>query len=109
MNKPHAIPDADLKLLRQFDTPTVCNVVELFDLRSRAAGYMDKRIRACYPKLPPMVGYATTATFRSASPPASASTCANNTPSASNIAPSPMNVHPPDRSGASIADLGRGK
>jgi len=64
-----AIPASDLNLLRQFDTPTVCNVLELFDLRSRSAGYMDARIRACYPKLPPMVGYASTATFRSAAPP----------------------------------------
>jgi regulator of RNase E activity RraA len=64
-----AVPPADLALLRQFDTPTVCNVVELFDLRSRSAGYMDARIQACYPKLPPMVGYASTATFRSAAPP----------------------------------------
>src|SRR5262245_15180475 len=64
-----AVPEADLKLLRQFDTPTICNVVELFDLRSRTAGYTDKRIQACYPKLPPMVGYASTATFRSAAPP----------------------------------------
>ena len=32
---------------------------------------MDRRIQACYPKLPPMVGYASTATFRSAAPPAS--------------------------------------
>jgi len=69
MLKIHAVPDADLKLLRQFDTPTICNVVELFDLRPRHAGYMDKRIQACYPKLPPMVGYAATATFRSAAPP----------------------------------------
>ena len=30
---------------------------------------MDGRIQACYPKLPPMVGYASTATFRPASPP----------------------------------------
>jgi 4-hydroxy-4-methyl-2-oxoglutarate aldolase len=65
----HAVPAADLKLLRGFDTPTICNVVELFDLRPRTAGYMDGRIRACYPKLPPMVGYAATATFRSAAPP----------------------------------------
>jgi regulator of RNase E activity RraA len=64
-----AVPAADLELLRQFDTPTVCNVVELFDLRPRTAGYMDGRIQACYPKLPPMVGYASTATFRSAAPP----------------------------------------
>ncbi len=65
----HAVPEADLQLLRKFDTPTVCNVVELFDLRPRTAGYMDHRIQACYPHLPPMVGYAATATFRSASPP----------------------------------------
>src|SRR5207244_7716660 len=64
-------PPADLELLSKFDTPTICNVVELFDLRSRTAGYMDARIQACYPKLPPMVGYAATATFRSAFPPRS--------------------------------------
>ncbi len=62
---------ADLELLRKYDTPTICNVVELFDLRPRTAGYLDARIRACYPHLPPMVGYATTATFRSAAPPRS--------------------------------------
>jgi regulator of RNase E activity RraA len=64
-----AIPAADLELLRKYDTPTVCNVVELFDLRPRTAGYTDGRIQACFPKLPPMVGYASTATFRSAAPP----------------------------------------
>jgi 4-hydroxy-4-methyl-2-oxoglutarate aldolase len=67
--KIHAIPEADLELLRRFDTPTICNVVELFDGRPRTAGYLDKRIQACYPKLPPMVGYAATATFRSSAPP----------------------------------------
>ncbi len=67
----HAIPNEDLELLRKFDTPTVCNVVELFGIRPRTAGYMDARIQACYPKLPPMVGYASTATFRSSTPPRS--------------------------------------
>jgi regulator of RNase E activity RraA len=62
-----AVSAADLDLLRRYDTPTVCNVVELFDLYPRTAGYMDRRIQACYPKLPPMVGFASTATFRSAS------------------------------------------
>src|SRR5713226_7539423 len=71
MKKIHAISPADLELLRKYDTPTVCNVVELFDRCSRTAFYMDKRIRACFPKLPPMVGYASTATFRSAAPPRS--------------------------------------
>jgi regulator of RNase E activity RraA len=64
-----SIPQADLELLRKFDTPTICNVIELFDIRPRTAGYMDARIGACFPEMPPMVGYATTATFRSAAPP----------------------------------------
>lgn len=63
------VSPADLELLRKFDTPTVCNVIELFDQRPRTAGYMDGRIQACFPKLPPMVGYASTATFRSAAAP----------------------------------------
>src|SRR5437660_4823271 len=64
-----SISIAVLEQLRRFDTPTVCNVVELFDLRPRTAGYLDARIQACFPKLPVMVGYASTATFRSAFPP----------------------------------------
>jgi regulator of RNase E activity RraA len=55
--------------LIKFDTPTVCNVVELWDLRPRNTGYMDGSIRACFPKMPPIVGYALTSTFRSMSPP----------------------------------------
>jgi regulator of RNase E activity RraA len=58
-----------LDQLRRFDTPTICNVIELFDSRPRTSGYMDRRIHACFPKLPPMVGYATTATFRASEPP----------------------------------------
>jgi 4-hydroxy-4-methyl-2-oxoglutarate aldolase len=64
-----ALAPADLEQLRAFDTPTICNVVELFDLCPRTAFYMDGRIKACYPKLPPMVGFAATATYRSAAPP----------------------------------------
>ncbi len=58
----------DLAELQRFDTPTICNAIELFDLRSAAQGYMDRRIAACFPEMPPMVGYAATATFRSAAP-----------------------------------------
>lgn len=57
-----------LSLLRRFDTPTVLNVIELFDVRPRNTGYMDRSIEACFPELPPTVGFATTATFRSAEP-----------------------------------------
>jgi regulator of RNase E activity RraA len=66
---PAVLSSAQLEPLRKYDTPTVCNVVELYDLYPRTAGYMDGRIVACYPRLPPMVGYASTATFRSASLP----------------------------------------
>lgn len=64
---PLVSPD-DLADLRKYDTPTICNVLELFHIRPRTAGYMDRRIQACFPKLPPMVGYAQTATFRAGSP-----------------------------------------
>jgi len=58
----------DPKLLAQFDTPTICNTIELFEVRPRTAGYMDGRIRACFPEMPPAVGYAATATMRCALP-----------------------------------------
>ncbi|MBI2194383.1 MAG: RraA family protein [Planctomycetes bacterium] len=69
MDSSQLLSAEELALLRRFDTPTVCNVIELFDVRPRNAGYMDGRIKANFPKFPPMVGYATTATFRSAAPP----------------------------------------
>ena len=56
--------------LAKFDTPTICNVIELFDIRPRNRGYMDQRIQANFPELPPMVGFACTAAFRSDAPPA---------------------------------------
>lgn len=62
-----------IQSLRQFDTATICNVIELFEVRPDSTGFMDGRIRAAYPALPPMVGFATTATFRSAAPPKSGS------------------------------------
>jgi 4-hydroxy-4-methyl-2-oxoglutarate aldolase len=58
----------DLTLLAQYDTPTICNTIELFDVRPRNEGYMDSRIRACFPEMPPAVGYASTATMRCAFP-----------------------------------------
>ncbi len=55
--------------LRRFDTPTICNIIELFEVRPNNTGYMDGRIRACFPEMPPLVGFASTATFRSSGPP----------------------------------------
>jgi regulator of RNase E activity RraA len=64
-----ALPAGTLERLRQFDTPTIANVIELFDVRPRNRGYMDGRIKACFPHFPPMVGFASTACFRSDAPP----------------------------------------
>ena len=55
--------------LAKYDTPTVCNVIELWNIRPRNTGYMNDTIRACFPNMPPMVGYALTSTFRSMAPP----------------------------------------
>ena len=63
------ISAATLTGLAQYDTPTVCNVIELFDVRPRNQGYMNDTIKSCFPKMPPMVGFAVTATFRSLAPP----------------------------------------
>jgi regulator of RNase E activity RraA len=54
-----------LAKLAKFDTPTICNIIELFDVRPRNRGYMDARIKCNFPHLPPMVGFATTCAFRS--------------------------------------------
>lgn len=58
-----------LKKLAEFDTPTICNVIELFDVRPRNVGYMDGRVQCNFAELPPMVGFASTACFRSDAPP----------------------------------------
>lgn len=58
-----------LQKLQRFDTPTICNVIELFDVRPRDKGFMDSRIVAAFPEMPPIVGFAATATFRSGAAP----------------------------------------
>lgn len=64
------ITQATLDKLARFDTPTICNVIELFDVRPRNVGFMDGRIRCNFPEFAPMVGFASTAAFRSGAPPA---------------------------------------
>ncbi|MBI3863583.1 MAG: RraA family protein, partial [Planctomycetia bacterium] len=45
-----------LAALGRFDTPTVCNAIELFEVRPRNTGFMNAGIKACFPHMPPMVG-----------------------------------------------------
>ncbi|QDU97363.1 RraA family protein [Lignipirellula cremea] len=58
-----------LAQLAKYDTPTICNIIELFDVRPRNRGYMDSRIKCNFPEMKPMVGFAATACFRSDAPP----------------------------------------
>ncbi|MGD9634107.1 MAG: RraA family protein, partial [Pirellulales bacterium] len=60
-----AIDSKTLQQLSQFDTPTICNAIEMFGIRPRSAGYTDGRIRAALSGLAPMVGFASTARMRS--------------------------------------------
>ncbi len=60
------ITPAVLDKLRTFDTPTICNIIELFEVRPRNVGFMNKTIKAAFPEMPPMVGFASTITCRTA-------------------------------------------
>src|SRR6202012_5690593 len=60
-------PDLDpavLEALRRYDTPTMSNAIETFDLRPRATGYASQDVRCLFPDLGVMVGYAATAVIR---------------------------------------------
>ena len=52
----------DLPTLRQYDTATVSNAIEHFEVRDRTAGYASNELICQFPELPPMVGYAVTVT-----------------------------------------------
>lgn len=54
-----------IDILKKTDTPTVCNAIELFDVRPATAGFLHHSIRALFPELPSMVGRAVTMKFRS--------------------------------------------
>jgi regulator of RNase E activity RraA len=58
----------ELDALRSLDTPTVCNALELVAPARRATGFTVQPLVCAYPDLPPIVGYACTATIRSTRP-----------------------------------------
>jgi regulator of RNase E activity RraA len=64
-----SLSEAELDALRQFDTPTICNALELVAPERRALGFTTQTLICPFPQLPPMVGYARTALIRSALPP----------------------------------------
>ena len=57
-----------LDRLKSYDTPTVCNALEVVAPERRGYGYSTSPLVCTRPGLPPMVGYARTATLRAAHP-----------------------------------------
>ena len=57
-------PQALLDSLAQFDTPTICNALELIDPAYRNQGFTTEPLQCIYPHLAPIVGYARTGTRR---------------------------------------------
>ncbi len=53
------------EFLRSIDTPTVCNLIEMVEPERRGWGYTTTHLHCPFPDLPPMVGFAKTATIRS--------------------------------------------
>jgi regulator of RNase E activity RraA len=53
-----------LDTLRTFDTPTICNALEIVAPERRLTGFTVRPLVCPFPDLPPMVGYAKTATIR---------------------------------------------
>jgi regulator of RNase E activity RraA len=70
---PYQPTPADLAALAAFDTPTICNALEILVPESRAEGYTTRPAVCGFPDLKPIVGYARTARTRARSPPASSS------------------------------------
>lgn len=60
-------PASVLEALARYDTPTICNAMELVAPARRLIGYTTKPLICPFPDLPPIVGYARTVTMRAAS------------------------------------------
>ena len=64
----HALPPGTLAALRDADTPTVCNALEIAMGGRTASGFTRETVVCADPNLPSIVGFARTAKIRAASP-----------------------------------------
>ena len=62
------LSEEQLDYLSSNDSPTVANAIEIFDIRPRTEGYMTPDIKARFPELGPVVGYAVTAKISAKKP-----------------------------------------
>lgn len=63
------LPDSVLDELRAWNTPSISNAIELFNVRPRNQGFASGEITCIFPQFPVMVGYAVTASIRAATTP----------------------------------------
>jgi regulator of RNase E activity RraA len=64
----HPFNASDLEALRSWDTPTICNALEMVMPARRGHGFTVRPLVAADPKLPPICGLARTGTLRAAFP-----------------------------------------
>lgn len=64
----HPFSGEDLERLRQWDTPTICNALELVAPHRRGHGFTIRSMVCAHPGLPPICGLARTGTIRAAAP-----------------------------------------
>jgi 4-hydroxy-4-methyl-2-oxoglutarate aldolase len=64
----HTLSAAQIEELRQFNSPTISNAIEIFNVRPRHVGFLPHTIRCLLPDLGPIVGYAVTSQTRAALP-----------------------------------------
>ena len=67
-NTPPDITANDLQILTAWDTPTICNALELIIPERRGLGFTTEPFVALDSSLPPICGFARTATIRAAEP-----------------------------------------
>lgn len=63
---------AELAALTAFDTPTICNALEIVAPETRGEGYTTRAAICGFPQMKPIVGYARTARIRAKRPPEAA-------------------------------------
>jgi regulator of RNase E activity RraA len=66
------LPPEQLEELRRFNTPTISNAIEIFNIRQRHLGFLPHQIRCLFPELGPIVGYAVTSQTKAGYSPESA-------------------------------------
>jgi 4-hydroxy-4-methyl-2-oxoglutarate aldolase len=66
-----SLSQVQLDALREFDTCTLANAIETFDVRLRNQGFTRPELHCLFPEADPTLGYAITATVKCSNPPMS--------------------------------------